>query len=51
MNADITGYIHADETRDEILGAAGRDDDGTIKDAVNLNNLDDWAIFHSQELK
>lgn len=51
LNADITGYIHADETRDEILGAAGRDDDGTIKDAVNLNNLDDWAIFHSQELK
>ena len=51
LNAAITGYIHADETRAEILGAAGRDDAGTIKDAVNLNNLDDWAIFHSQELK
>ena len=51
LNAAITGYIHDDETRAEILGAAGRDDDGTIKDAVNLNNLDDWAIFHSQELK
>lgn len=51
LNADIIGYIHDDDTRAEILGAAGRNDDGTIKDAVNLNNLDDWAIFHDQELK
>ena len=51
LNAEITGYIHDDDTRTEILGAAGRNDDGTIKDAVNLNNLDDWAIFHGQELK
>jgi len=51
LNAAISGYIHADETRREILEAAGREDDGTIKDAVNLNNLDDWSIFHAQELK
>ncbi len=51
LNADITGYIHDDGTRGEILGAAGREDDGTVKDAVNLNNLDDWAIFHAAELK
>lgn len=51
LNAAITGYIHGDDTRKEILDAAGREDDGTIKDAVNLNNLDDWAIFHSEELK
>jgi len=51
LNAAIEGYIHDDETRKEILEAAGRDDDGTIKDAVNLNNLDDWAIFHAQEIK
>ncbi len=51
LNAAIAGYIHADETRAEILEAAGRADDGTIKDAVNLNNLDDWAIFHAAELK
>tara|TARA_R110000850_G_scaffold157962_11_gene282068 strand:+ start:3300 stop:3593 length:294 start_codon:yes stop_codon:yes gene_type:complete len=51
LNAAITGYIHEDATRAEILEAAGRTDDGTIKDAVNLNNLDDWAIFHGQELK
>ncbi|MCB1237300.1 MAG: DUF5069 domain-containing protein [Verrucomicrobiae bacterium] len=50
LNAAITGYIHADDTRTEILAAAGRPDDGTIKDAVNLNNLDDWSIFHSQEI-
>lgn len=51
LNAAITGYIHDDDTRAEILGAAGREDDGSIKDAVNLNNLDDWAIFHAEELK
>jgi len=51
LNAAIKGYIHDDGTRQEILAAAGREDDGTIKDAVNLNNLDDWAIFHSAELK
>ena len=49
-NAGVTGYIHADDTRAEILTAAGRADDGSIKDAVNLNNLDDWALFHAQEL-
>lgn len=51
LNQAITGYIHDDDTRREILGAAGREDDGSIKDAVNLNNLDDWATFHAQELK
>ena len=51
LNAAITGYIHDDDTRKEILDAAGKEDDGTIKDAVNLNNLDDWAIFYAQELK
>mgnify|MGYP001374154868 FL=1 len=51
LNAAITGYIHDDGTRKEILAAAGREDDGTIKDAVNLNNLDDWAIFHAAEIK
>jgi len=51
LNAAITGYIHDDATRAEILDAAGRPDDGTVKDAVNLNNLDDWAAFHAQELK
>lgn len=51
LNAAIKGYIHADDTRAAILNSAGREDDGTIKDAVNLNNLDDWASFHAQELK
>ena len=50
LNAGIRGYIHDDDTRAEILQAAGRADDGTIKDAVNLNNLDDWAILHSEEI-
>jgi len=50
LNGAIAGYIHEDGTRAEILASAGRGDDGTIKDAVNLNNLDDWASFHKQEI-
>ena len=49
-NQAVEGYIHADEDRAEILAGAGRPDDGSIKDAVNLNNLDDWAIFHKEEI-
>ena len=49
-NKGVDGYIHTDETRASILAEAGRADDGTIKDAVNLNNLDDWALFHKGEI-
>ena len=45
-NAAIRGYNHKDGTRDEILSAAGISDDGSILDAVNLNNLDDWTTLH-----
>lgn len=51
LNDAIKGYMHDDATRKSILDAAGRSDDGSIKDAVNLNNLDDWQTFHSAELK
>ena len=52
LNAAITGYIHADETRKSVLSASGLpDDDCACKDAVNLNNLDDWYEFHSAVLK
>ena len=47
LNAAIRGYNHADETRGEILSAYGIEDDGSIKDAVSLNSLDDWAEFHT----
>src|SRR5712664_3909124 len=51
LNASIRGYIHDDETRKCILGANGLSDDGTApKDAVNLNNLDDWKEFHQAML-
>ena len=46
-NAAIRGYNHADDTRGEILSAAGIQDSGSILDAVNLNNLDDWTELHS----
>ena len=47
LNAAIAGYIHTDETRKEVLSAAGVEDKGNFKDAVNLNNFDDWTEFHA----
>jgi hypothetical protein len=52
LNAAIRGYNHDDTTRKSILGANGLSDDSSAhKDAVNLNNLDDWKEFHDAVLK
>ena len=51
LNSAITGYIHADDTRRDILGACGIRDEGKLKDAVNLNNLDDWTALHKAAFK
>ena len=48
LNAAITGYIHNEATRSEILQENSLSDGP--KDAVNLNNLDDWFLFHQAEL-
>src|SRR5436853_7315891 len=51
-NAAVRGYNQQDETRKGILGACGIDDDSSgFKDAINLNNLDDWYEFHQAVLK
>lgn len=51
-NAAVRGYNHDDATRKEILGACSLADDATApRDAVNLNNLDDWFAFHQAVLK
>jgi hypothetical protein len=51
-NAAVRGYNHDDETRRDILSACGMTDDASApKDAVNLNNLDDWYEFHQAVLK
>ena len=51
-NAAVRGYIHDDETRKGVLGACEIADDASApKDAVNLNNLDDWYEFHQVALK
>src|SRR5881394_3916585 len=43
----VRDYIHDDETRKGVLGACAISDDASApKDAVNLNNLDDWYEFH-----
>ncbi|WP_193211748.1 DUF5069 domain-containing protein [Luteolibacter marinus] len=52
LNAAIAGYHHDDETRRSILAASGLPDDATaFRDAVNLNNLDDWQEIHAALLK
>ena len=52
LNSGIKGYIHDDATRKSIVGADGIPDDANApKDAVNLNNLDDWHGFWEAELK
>jgi hypothetical protein len=51
-NAAVRGYNHDDETRKKILGNCGLADDASAaKDAVNLNNLDDWWEFHQAVFK
>ena len=52
LNGAIRGYIHDDGTRKGILSASGIPDDANAcRDAVNLNNLDDWQEFHAAVLK
>jgi len=50
-NAAVQGYNHDDDTRKEILGNCDLSDQASSpKDAVNLNNLDDWQAFHQTVL-
>jgi hypothetical protein len=52
LNNAIRGYIHDDATRKSILSANGiPDDSNACRDAVNLNNLDDWKEIYDAELK
>jgi hypothetical protein len=50
LNKAIAGYNHTDDVRKGILSASGIEDTGSIKDAINLNNLDDWQSFHKEVL-
>ncbi len=45
-NRAIRAYEHGDDDCKEILEAAGMQHTGAIKDAVTLNNLEDWTAFH-----
>jgi hypothetical protein len=48
LNAAIRSFHHDDATRKAILAANGLPDDANApRDAVSLNNLDDWKEFHS----
>lgn len=51
-NAAVRGYNHDDDTRKGILKNCNLPDDANApKDAVNLNNLDDWYEFHQSVLR
>lgn len=50
-NAAVRAYEHSDATRKAILEANGIPDDGTIRDAVRLNELEDWLAFHESVVK
>jgi hypothetical protein len=52
LNDSIRGYNHGDDVRKGIFGANNLTDDAcSFRDAVNLNNLDDWKEFHEAVLK
>ncbi|MDQ3119435.1 MAG: DUF5069 domain-containing protein [Verrucomicrobiota bacterium] len=50
-NAAVRGYNHEDATRQGITSSCDINDASAPKDAVNLNNLDDWNAFHQAVLK
>ncbi|HNC22928.1 MAG TPA: DUF5069 domain-containing protein [Opitutaceae bacterium] len=50
-NAAVRGYNHDDATRQGILKNNALPDDGSVKDAVRLNDLDSWQEFHADVLK
>jgi len=51
-NASVRGYNADDATRQSILSACAIADGASApKDAVSLNNLDDWYEFHQAVLK
>jgi Domain of unknown function (DUF5069) len=51
-NAAVRGYNHDDATRQGILSACGIANDASApKDAINLNNLEDWHEFHQGVLR
>jgi hypothetical protein len=45
-NRAIRAYEHGDEDCKAILEEAGLQHTGAVKDAVTLNNLEDWTAFH-----
>ena len=51
-NDAVRGYNHEDDTRRGILsGCRLSDEKCSYRDAVNLNNLDDWQEFHKTVLR
>lgn len=52
LNDSIIGYNHGDDVRAGIFSANGlTDSDTPARDAISLNNIDDWSEFHAAVLK
>ena len=52
LNASITGYMLSNETRKTILGDNGiPDDTNAPRNAIDLNNLEEWKQLHEAVLK
>jgi hypothetical protein len=51
INGIVAGRTKADEVRMQILRESGLPEDTQIKNAIMLNNLDDWRAVHEQITK
>jgi hypothetical protein len=51
LNSALTRFQHDDETRTSILKESDVSGSCPFRDAMNLNNLEDWKGFHEAFLK
>lgn len=47
LNRSIASYLHDEATRSAILVDCDLASEGAARDAITLNNLDDWQAFHA----
>jgi len=47
INETIMGYTMGESRRKQLLQNAGLEDDGSLTLVVDINEIDDWAEFHS----
>jgi len=50
INAAVVEHQHTEDVREEILADCDIEAGEVVKDALTLNNLDDWAAFYREEI-